>query len=83
MSGPVAVTLHEPANYGEWRNAARRLLAAKVPPDQVGFRLAATSGDLFDTAPQSSITRYPATCSASIAVKYAIVPQIAALSPRL
>ena len=49
MSEPVAVTLQEPANYGEWRAAARRLLAANIAPDQVGFRLAATSGDLFDT----------------------------------
>ncbi len=52
MSEPVAVTLAEPADYEEWRRAARRLLADRVAPDHVGFRLAATSGDLFD-APHS------------------------------
>ena len=51
MSEPVAVTLEEPANYGEWRAAARRLLAANVAPDCVGFRLASASGDLFGTQP--------------------------------
>ncbi len=49
MSDPVAVTLREPADYGEWRALARRLLAKNIAPEQVGFRLAATSGDLFDT----------------------------------
>ncbi|MDJ0748502.1 MAG: UdgX family uracil-DNA binding protein [Woeseiaceae bacterium] len=49
MSAPVSVTLDEPANYSEWRAAARRLLTADVSPDQVGFRLATNSGDLFDT----------------------------------
>ncbi len=51
MTRLVAITLDEPADYGEWRSAARRLLAARVPPDQVGFRLAAASGDLFGTRP--------------------------------
>ena len=49
MSDPVAVTIKSPSDYKEWRAAARRLLAEKVAPDQVGFRLAATSGDLFGT----------------------------------
>ena len=51
MSAPVAVTLDKPADYREWRAAARRLLAANVAPDRVGFRLAAASGDLFGTQP--------------------------------
>ncbi|MBT8083268.1 MAG: UdgX family uracil-DNA binding protein [Gammaproteobacteria bacterium] len=51
MSEPVAVTLDKPADYAEWRAAARRLLSANVAPDRVGFRLAATSGDLFGTRP--------------------------------
>ena len=49
MSRPVAIALEGPADYDEWRAAARRLLAAEVPPDQVGFRLASASGDLFGT----------------------------------
>jgi DNA polymerase len=47
MKEPVAITLEEPSNYTEWRAAARRLLAAGVTPDRVGFRLASDSGDLF------------------------------------
>lgn len=49
MSAPVAVTLDKPADYEEWRSAARQLLAAGVAPDRVGFGLAAASGDLFGT----------------------------------
>ncbi len=49
MTNPVAITLEQPAGYEEWRAAARLLLAENVAPDRVGFRLAATSGDLFDT----------------------------------
>jgi DNA polymerase len=45
---PVSVTLEKPADYEEWRGAARRLMANAVTPDEVGFRLANTSGDLFD-----------------------------------
>lgn len=56
MSDPVAVTLMEPADYAEWRAAARRLLAANVAPDRVGFRLTATSGDLFDMLPDRVAT---------------------------
>ena len=47
MSEPVTVTLEGTADYDEWRAAARRLLAADVSPDRVGFRLASASGDLF------------------------------------
>jgi DNA polymerase len=44
---PVSVTLLKPADYEEWRAAARRLMANDVTPDRVGFRHAGTSGDLF------------------------------------
>jgi uracil-DNA glycosylase len=49
VSEPVTVTLDGPADYDEWRTAARRLLAAEVLPDRVGFRLAADTGELFGT----------------------------------
>lgn len=54
MSEPVAVTLAEPADYEEWRAAARNLLAADISPDRVGFRLSAASGDLFGTSPDAA-----------------------------
>ena len=47
MREPVTITLEGPADYDEWRAAARRLLAEDVSPDRVGFRLASASGDLF------------------------------------
>ena len=65
MSEPVGVTLREPASYEEWRAAARRLLAAGVSPDRVGFRLAGASGDLFD-APQDTVEPEPASISATV-----------------
>ncbi len=49
--------LEKPADYAEWRSAARRLLAQNVSPDRVGFRLTATSGDLFDTPPDPVATK--------------------------
>ena len=49
MSQPVAVTLENASDFGEWRQAARRLVAAGIAPDRVGFRLASSSGDLFAT----------------------------------
>lgn len=61
MSAPVSVTLDEPANYSEWRAAARRLLAADVSPDQVGFRLTTNSGDLFDTQVNQSTSQATST----------------------
>ena len=48
MSNPVVITLQRPADYEEWRAAARRLVAANVAPERVGFRLIDDSGDLFD-----------------------------------
>ncbi len=65
MSEPVAVTLDKPADYDEWRAAARRLLAANVAPDRVGFRLASTSGDLFGMPPDQSLPE-PASVSMSV-----------------
>ena len=62
MSEPVAVTLERPSDYKEWRAAARPLLAARISPDRVGFRLAAASGDLFGS-PQDSSAK-PAACGA-------------------
>ena len=60
MNEPVAITLEGPSDYTEWRAAARRLLAAGVTPDRVGFRLASDSGDLFANqlppAPKVSVT---------------------------
>ena len=47
MRQPVSITLEDAADYHEWRAAARRLLAAGVSPDRVGFRLASSSADLF------------------------------------
>jgi DNA polymerase len=59
MNNPVTVTLERPADYDEWRRAARRLLAANVAPDQVGFRLATASGDLFGTHIEAGIRTRP------------------------
>ncbi len=56
MSGPVSITLERPADYDEWRRAARALLARGVAPDRVGFRLASDSGDLFDSLPAEQHT---------------------------
>lgn len=55
MTNPVAITLEQTAGYEEWRAAARRLLAENVAPDRVGFRLAASSGDLFDTRASETV----------------------------
>ena len=60
MSEPVAITLQRPADYEEWRSAARRLMAANVAPDRVGFRLVGDSGDLFD-AQSNCIARSPSS----------------------
>lgn len=60
MSEPVTVTLEGPADYDEWRAAARRLLAAEVAPDRVAFRLATASGDLFGTRMEAGM-RSPAS----------------------
>ena len=65
MSEPVTVTLQEPADYLEWRAAARRLLSTNVAPHRVGFRLAATSGDLFDTQTDRSVEA-PSSVSISV-----------------
>ena len=65
MSEPVAVTFREPADYNEWRAAARRLLGADVAPERVGFRLADTSGDLFGTQPDEAATK-PASVAVSV-----------------
>ena len=67
MSGPVTITLERPADYEEWRAAARRLVAAEVSPERIGFRLAAASGDLFDT-PGDSGTQHPVSGSRAIRV---------------
>ncbi len=55
MNAPVAVTLEGLSDYDEWRAAARRLLAAEVSPDRVGFRLAAATGDLFGAPPDPGV----------------------------
>ncbi|WP_017670564.1 UdgX family uracil-DNA binding protein [Blastomonas sp. AAP53] len=54
------VTLHNPGDFTEWRSAARPLLAAGVPPQEVLWRHAGESGSLFaDSAnldPKRTIT---------------------------
>ncbi|MEL7448237.1 MAG: UdgX family uracil-DNA binding protein [Pseudomonadota bacterium] len=50
MSQPVSIVLNNAADYVEWRHAARGLLADHVPPDQVAFRRAGTTADLFAAA---------------------------------
>lgn len=49
MTQPIAVTLQEPADYDEWRAAARELWARGVLPEQAGFAVAAGTSDLFGT----------------------------------
>ena len=41
------IVLHRPGDFAEWRNAARRLLAARVPPEDVTWRQAGESASLF------------------------------------
>ncbi len=67
MNDPVSITLERPADYGEWRSAARRLLAKQVAPDRVGFRLASASGDLFGARPAPD-AQQPAAPSRQIRV---------------
>lgn len=57
MSDPVTITLEGLSDYDEWRAATRKLLAAEVAPDRVGFRLATASGDLFGTPPDPGMRR--------------------------
>jgi DNA polymerase len=57
LSEPVAITLESASDYGEWRAAARRLLAAGVAPDRVGFCLASSTGDLFSAPADCNVTR--------------------------
>lgn len=46
------IILHRPGAFDEWRDAARALLAAEVPPENVVWRQADASASLFaDTAP--------------------------------
>ncbi len=62
MNAPIAITLDGPADYDEWRTAARHLLAAEVQPDRVAFRLANASGELFGS-PQDAVARGHATAA--------------------
>jgi DNA polymerase len=59
MSGPVSITLERPADYDEWRRAARTLLAQGVAPEQVGFHIASATGDLFSSLPKSPQAKAP------------------------
>ncbi|WP_127142354.1 UdgX family uracil-DNA binding protein [Pelagibacterium montanilacus] len=43
-----AVTLTAPNDLDQWREPARRLLAARVPPDAVDWRMIGREGGLFD-----------------------------------
>lgn len=47
MTAPLSVTLTRAADYDEWRHAARKLLLAGARPDQVAFRHASDTLDLF------------------------------------
>ena len=67
LSEAVAITLDGPADYEEWRAAARRLLAARVAPERVSFRRANDSGDLFGMA-EASVLRGANTDVSSIRV---------------
>lgn len=44
------VVLNTPGDFGEWRGAARALLAEAVPPEHVGWHGAAEGGSLFGDA---------------------------------
>ena len=46
-----AVTLPGPADFCAWREAARRLLGAQVPPAQAEWRIEGEAGSLFADAP--------------------------------
>lgn len=54
------VTLAHEADYPGWRDAARRLLAAQVAPDAVGWRVDPAQPSLFESLPAGSAE---ATCS--------------------
>ncbi len=41
------VLLNNPGIFAEWRNAARRLLAAGIPPEEVGWRVGPAGASLF------------------------------------
>lgn len=41
------IILQQPGNFDEWRGAARSLLAARIPPDDVMWRHAGDSASLF------------------------------------
>ena len=45
------VELAAPDDFDAWRDAARALAAADIPPDQVIWQVGAESGDLFGTSP--------------------------------
>lgn len=47
MTAPVSIPLEHPADYDEWRAAARKLLAAGIGPERAGFRPISASADLF------------------------------------
>lgn len=41
------MVLQQPGNFGEWRDAARGLLAARIPPEEVVWRQVGDSASLF------------------------------------
>src|SRR3954463_11347068 len=47
----IGILLPGPADFGAWRQQARRLLAAEVPPEQVEWRVAGEMPGLFAGAP--------------------------------
>lgn len=49
--GAVGVVLPAPADFDAWRDRARQLLAAEVPPEQAEWRVAGEAPGLFATAP--------------------------------
>lgn len=54
------IILNTPGDFAEWRDAARALLAAEVPPEQVVWRQAGESASLFsDDAPLVPGARLP------------------------
>lgn len=51
MTAVFGVVLPSPADAGAWRATARRLLAARLPPQQVEWRVAGEAASLFAEAP--------------------------------
>ncbi|MCB4823227.1 UdgX family uracil-DNA binding protein [Roseicella aerolata] len=63
MSDGIGILLPGPADFGAWRQQARRLLAAEVPPEHVEWRVAGELPGLFGGGAPPPATAAPATAS--------------------